>query len=260
MTLGLALSSGGARGLSHIGVIKVLQKHGIKIDYITGTSMGALVACYFALYGNVTGIYEYVKKLNRRKVLSLIDLNDPRKSLIKGEKIKKELSQFFGNKTFDDTIIPVKVGATALETGKQLILDEGNLLDAIMMSATFPGVFPVKKYRGYHLVDGGLSDATPVELVKKMGAEKVIAVDLFTLENVDNEDFDIKQVILRTYDVMACNLSKYNAKKYGKNILVLKPKAGKRVETFNFHDAKKYIRAGEIEAHKNIKEILKLVK
>jgi NTE family protein len=260
MKLGLALSSGGARGLSHIGVIRVLQKHGVKIDYVAGTSVGAIVACYFALHGNVDGLFRYAKKLNRRKILSLIDLNNPRISLIKGEKIRKELYGIFGDKKFDDTIMPVKVGATALETGKQVILDKGPLLDAILISATFPGVFAPKEYKGQHLVDGGLSDATPVKLVKKMGADRVIAVDLFNLETIKSSDFGIKETMLRTYEVMACNLSKYKAAKYGKNIIVLKPKAGKRTETFSFFNANKYIKAGETEAHKNIKQIMRLIR
>lgn len=258
--LGIALSSGGARGFAHIGVIKELIKNKIKIDYLTGTSMGAIIAIFYGLYGEIKTAERMALSFRKREALRLVDLNDPRKSLVKGNKVKLLLKKYFGNKTFRDLKIPVKVGATALENGSQVILDKGKLIDAAMASGAFPGVFPPIKYKGQHLVDGGLADAAPVKLVKSMGADIIIAVDLFNLGHIKQKSYSMMQVLERTYEILISNLSKYSEKEYGDHILVLKPEAGSRIETFYFHKAKIYIEAGEKEAKKKMSKIKKLLK
>ncbi len=257
--LGVALSSGGARGFAHIGVLKVLEKNNIPISYITGTSMGAVIAAFYALYGEVRTVEKIALGFRKRDTIKLVDLNNPKYSLIKGKKLKSFLKKYFGNKTFRDTKIPLKVGATALEDGSQVVFSRGKILDALLASGAFPGVFPPVKYRGKHLVDGGLSDATPVNLVKKMGADVILAVDLFTLRKIKQQNFTMMDVLERTYEILVSNLSKYSEKEYGKNIIVLRPKAGHRIETFHFHRAKKYIEAGEKEALKYLKKIKKIL-
>jgi NTE family protein len=259
--LGLALSSGGARGLAHVGVIKVLRKNNIPIDHVAGTSMGALVAAYYALNDDIMEFEKLLLKFRKRDLLKLIDVNDPRVSLVKGEKVRKFLKNLFGNKTFKDTKIPLKIGATALENGSKVIFSTGKIIDAVMASGAFPGVFPVVKYKRKHLVDGGLADATPVDLVKKMGADVIVAVDLFSLEYYKNRRYQtMKEVLERTYEIIMSKLADYKEKEYGKNIIVLKPKTGKRIQTFAFYNAKKNIRAGEIEAEKHLRKIKRLLK
>jgi len=259
--VGLALGSGGARGFAHVGVIKELQKNNIPIDYISGTSMGGMVAAYYALYGHVTGIENVVNTFRKRDYLRLVDLNNPKKSLIKGDRVKKLLKKFFGDRTFKDTKIPLTLAATDLNKATQIVIKKGRILDALMASGAFPGVFPVVKYKGKYVVDGGLLDATPVNLVSKMGAEVIIAVDLFYLSPVKSKEYNrLLEVIQRVYDILLSNLSTYSAKEYGDNIIVITPDAGYRTATFAFHKAKTYIKAGEEGAQKNIKKIKRLLK
>ncbi len=257
--LGLALSSGGARGYAHIGVIKVLQKNNIPIEYVAGTSMGAVVAAYYALFLDMSGIEKIILNFKKRDMLKIIDFNDPRVSIVKGIKAKAFLKNIFGEKTFADTKIPLKLGATSLQDGSKVIFSSGKIVDAIMASGAFPGVFPPIKYNGKDLVDGGLSDATPVDMVREMGAEVIIAVDLFSLEYYKNRNYNnMGEVLVRTYEIIMSKLSNYKIKEYGKNIIVLKPKTGSRMQTFSFYNAQN-IMAGAIEAEKNLSKIKKLL-
>jgi NTE family protein len=106
--IGLALSSGGARGFSHIGVIKALMENKTPIHYIVGTSMGSIIAAYYALHKDVTGLELIVDDFNKADMLSLIDVNDPRKSIVKGDRARLFLKRIFGDKTFADTKIPLR--------------------------------------------------------------------------------------------------------------------------------------------------------
>lgn len=259
--LGLALSSGGARGFAHIGVIKVLIDNKIPIEFVAGTSMGAAIAAYFALNLEIRNLERIFVNFRKRDMLKVIDVNDPRISLVKGIKAKKFLKSIFGNKTFKDTKIPLVISATALEDGSKITFQKGKILDAIMASGAFPGVFPPVKYRNKHLVDGGLADATPVDLVKELGAEVIVAVDLFGLTRHKEMNYDtITKVLGRTYEIIMSKLADYKIKEYGKNIVVLEPETGKRIQTFAFYNAKKNIKAGEIEAKRHLKKIKRLLK
>jgi len=259
--LGLALSSGGARGFAHIGVIKVLVENKIPIHYIAGTSMGAFISAYFALNLEIKGLEKIALNFRKRDMLKIIDVNDLRISLVKGEKGRQFLKNFLGNKTFKDIKIPLSIGATALEDGSKVVFSKGKLLDAVMASGAFPGVFPPVKYKGKHLVDGGLADATPVDLVRQLGANVIIAVDLFNLTRYKDRNYDsIKNVLGRTYEIIMYKIADYKEKEYGKNIVVLKPETGSRIQTFAFYNAKNNIRAGEIETKKHLKKIKRLLK
>ncbi len=258
--LGLALSSGGARGFAHLGVIKVLEKHNIPIHCISGTSMGAIMAAYYALYQETEKLEKIASEFRKRDILKLVDLNDPRVSIVKGEKVRNFLNEFFEGKTFEDTKIPLAVSATTLEEGKEVVFKSGNIMDAIIPSGTVPGVFPAREYKGKHLVDGGLADATPVDLCEDLGAEAVIAVNLYNFTNTENRNYkNMKEVLFRTYEIIMTKLSEYRIKEYKENILVLRPKTGNKFQTFSFHHAKDNVEAGIRVAEENIDKIKKLI-
>ena len=258
--VGLALSSGGARGYAHIGVIKVLKENKIPIDCVAGTSMGAVIAAHYALHGSIKPLEKIALSFRKIDMLKIIDLNNPKISIVKGEKARNFLKTMFGNKTFADVKIPLKIGATALQTGKEVIFTSGKLVDAVMASGAFPGVFPAIKYNGKDLVDGGLADATPVDMVKSMGAQVIIAVDLFGLGFNRNRTYNnLVEVLGRTYEIIMSKLSNYRMKEYGSNIIVLKPKTGSRMQTFSFYNAPQNILSGENEARKHIEKIKRLL-
>lgn len=255
--IGLALSSGGARGFSHIGVIKVLLENNIPIDCIAGTSMGAVIAAYYAIFQDVKGMEKIALEFKKRDMLKIVDFNDPRISIIKGDNLRKFLKNIFGDRTFEDTKIPLRLGATSLQDGKSIVFSSGKIVDVIMASGAFPGVFPTVKYKGMNLVDGGLAATIPVEMVKSIGAEYIIAVNLFNMESSENRNYDsIIDVLERTIEILQAQLSDVTLSKYYKNIYVLSPQTGSKLQTFSFYNGKKNVQAGYDEAKMHIKDII----
>lgn len=180
--LGLALGSGGAKGLAHLGVLKVLEREKIPVGFIAGSSIGALVGGLYACFRDAKKLEELAFSIKWRELLSLID-PALRKGLIRGKRISQFLEKLFGKKEFKDLPLPFKAVATDLMTGERVILEEGELALAIRASGAYPLVFQPVPFKGRLLVDGGLSCPVPAEIVREMGAEVVLAV------NLDSEHF-----------------------------------------------------------------------
>jgi len=190
--IGLALSGGAARGYSQIPIIQKINKEEIKIDIVSGSSAGALIGAYFALYGEVDSLIEKLKKMSWKDWLKLIDFQNPKKSLIKGKKIKKFLEkEFFQDKKFDDTKIKLIIVATDVQNNKPVYFTSGKIIDAVMYSLAIPGVFPLGEYKDKILTDGQVSEHLPVEILFKKGAKKVIGVDV--LKNIKIDINEIKK-------------------------------------------------------------------
>lgn len=178
--IGLALSTGAARGLAHIGVIKVLEDAGIKVDYIAGASMGAMIGGGYAVTLDIGKVESIALKTDWRKLLSLVDLTLPLNGIIDGRKIQEFISSSIGDAKFSDAKIPLTVVATDVTTGERIILKEGNIAKAVRASVSIPILFTPYNYDGRFLIDGGVVDPVPVRLVREMGADFVIAVNLFS--------------------------------------------------------------------------------
>jgi len=175
--VGLALSSGSARGWSHIGAIEAIEEAGITIDYIAGTSIGSFVGAVYAT-GDLQSLKEFALQMDWRKVVSYFDVVFPKSGFMDGKKVHELFSIHTDAKTFADFKIPVSMVATNLQTGKRVIINSGNIIEGIRASVSVPGVFTPVKRGDTWLVDGGLVDPIPVSVVKDMGADFVIAVDL----------------------------------------------------------------------------------
>lgn len=178
--LGLALGGGGARGLAHIGILKVLSREGIKIDSIVGTSMGGLIGALFAAGLSPDEIEEIaVKRSASREMLRLVDLKLSMRGLVKGGRISKFLAEVIGPElTFEDLHLPVAMVSVDVNTGREMIITEGKVVDAVRATISVPGVFVPVEIGPYKLVDGGVLNNVPVDVVRKMGADRVIAVDV----------------------------------------------------------------------------------
>ena len=184
--IGLALSGGAARGYSQIPVIQKIIDEKIKIDIISGSSVGALIGAYFALHGEIDSLIEKLKKRKWTEWLKLIDLNNPKKSLIKGVKIRQFLEkEFFQDKEFSNTKIKLIVVATNIENNKPIYFTSGKIVDAVMYSLAIPGVFPLGKYKNKYLTDGQISEHLPVAILEKKGMTKIIGVDVIKNIKVD---------------------------------------------------------------------------
>ena len=248
-------------GLALIGVIKALQEHNIPIDYIAGTSMGAIIAAYYALNLDIAGIEKESLSFTKRELLNLVDLNRPGISMLKGDRLRHFLKKLYRNKKFRHTKIPLSVGVSVLEDGSKMTINSGRIVDAAMASSTFPGVFPPVRYKGKTLVDGGLTNATPIDLVREMGAEIIIAVDLFKVQKTGKAKYNrIWKVLERTYEIALSNLSQYGEEYTHNGNVVLIGIGGNKADTFAFHKAEKYIRLGEEEARKKIRKIKRMLK
>jgi NTE family protein len=177
--IGLALSGGAARGLAHIGVIQVLREEKIPIDMIAGTSAGAVMGAVYASGQNIDRIIKQALDAGWKRLAPLIDPSFPKTGFIKGRKITRLLSTYVGgNIKFSDLKIPLACVATDIDTGEEVVIDSGLVLEALRASISIPGIFTVVKREGRHLVDGGLTTPVPVNVARQMGADFIIAVNV----------------------------------------------------------------------------------
>ncbi len=197
--IGLALGSGGARGLSIIGVLKVLEAEKIPIDCIAGSSIGAMIGGFYAAGLTVSEIEKIALNTNWKLMFSLLDPH-MRDGLIGGEKVKKFIEDHLGKKTFAECRLPFAAVATDLKSGEEVVMDAGDLASAIRASISVPLVFQPVKREERVLADGGLSLPVPVSPARRLGADFVIAV------NLDNYSAE-KDGKLGLYDVADMSLS-----------------------------------------------------
>jgi len=177
--VGLALSGGGARGLAHIGVLKVLEREEIPVDCLAGTSMGGVIAAAYAAGMSVAEIERQALVMARwRNLLSLADLSLPRRGLFKGDRLLAYFERHLGQRTFADLALPLALVAVDLNTGQEIILREGPVALAVRATVALPGLLAPVEMDGRRLADGGLLNNLPADVVRQMGAEVVIAVDV----------------------------------------------------------------------------------
>src|SRR3989344_7924563 len=254
--IGLALGGGGAKGLAHIGVIKALLDAGIKIDYIAGTSMGALVGGWYAATGDIRALEDFIVHIKRNDIFPVKEIIKHKDgTLFKGESIADKLRKELKNIKIEDCKIPFAALATNAKNGDEVRLKTGDLVDAIRASVALPIVFAPVAINGQLLIDGGLVNPVPADVVKDMGADYVIAVD------VSSKWFAAPEELATTHDIYGVVSSALSIIEYqiAKNILknadlVLRPP----VMSYNwieFNKAQEIIKAGEQELELNLREI-----
>lgn len=202
--IGLALGSGGARGFAHIGVIRTLEEAGIQVNYLAGSSIGALVATMYGV-GHSIATLETFAKLFKRKFY--LDFTVSRQGLIAGEKIESLVRLLAKSKTFAELDYPVQVVATDLLTGEKVVIKDGDVAKAVRASMSIPGIFKPVQWGERLLVDGGVVERVPVSVVREMGADLVIAVDVsFFRSNLVMPS--IHEIVMQTMDIMGRELAK----------------------------------------------------
>jgi NTE family protein len=181
--VGLALSGGGVRGLAHIGVLKVLDEAGIPIYAVAGTSAGGLIgALYAAGVSPQQMTEEALRMASPRRLLSFVNRTLPLRGILSAQKVTEYLENFLDDLTFDQLRIPLAVVAVDLNSGQKVVLNEGRVVDAVRATTALPGLFSPVQRGEQLLVDGGLLDNLPAGVVRRMGAERVVAVDISTDE------------------------------------------------------------------------------
>jgi len=213
-TIGLALGSGGVRGLAHVGVLKALEENNIKIDYIAGSSVGAWVGAHYTLYQDIDTLKEFTIGKRKEKMLSFLDASFSG-GLIKGKKLEKMLNSWLNKGNFSDLKIPLSIVATDLIKAESVIFNTGSLALAARASMAIPGYFKPIVWEDKILVDGGLTNPVPDDIVKQMGADIVISVNLNNFQipiKFKKDEPSVTEVALRTNEIIQCYLAKYSLK------------------------------------------------
>tara|TARA_R110001592_G_scaffold324870_3_gene604648 strand:- start:52126 stop:53022 length:897 start_codon:yes stop_codon:yes gene_type:complete len=173
--IGLALGGGAAKGMAHIGVLKAMEEDGLEIEYISGTSIGALVASYYAFGKDIETLESMSSDIT---FSSLIGFKLQKKGIFSTKSIKEMVERDLGKVYIEQARIPLAICATDISTGEQVTLREGKLADAVCASMAVPGIFIPVEIHGKTLVDGGITENVPISALEKMGAGITIAVDL----------------------------------------------------------------------------------
>jgi len=176
--VGLALGSGGARGWAHLGVLRALRKKGVEVQVVAGTSMGSIVGAFFAA-GRIEALEELADQVDWSLMRRFLwELSLSRSGLTDGRRLLEETRKRLEVTRFQALKTPFRAVATDLDTGGEVVLDEGDLLQAVRASISIPGIFSPVWIGKRLLVDGGLVNPVPVNVARDMGAQVVIAVDV----------------------------------------------------------------------------------
>ena len=177
MDITLALGGGGAKGNSHIGVIRQLEKEGFRIRSVAGTSFGGLIAVLYALGHSPDEIQKIFESVDQSRLYGRDVEDGP--SLLGLSGVRKLLSQTVGEKTFNDLRIPCAVTAVDVKSGGEVIISEGSLKNAILSTIALPGIFPVYRLNSWELVDGGVLNPIPVSVARMLSPDlPIVAVVL----------------------------------------------------------------------------------
>jgi NTE family protein len=249
--------------MAHIGVLNVLEKEGIPIDMIAGTSAGAVVGSLYARSRDAGLVKQKVTDLTGRQITRLIDPALPRTGFIKGEKFNDLLASFLGgNIKFSDLLIPFACTATDIDTGEAVVFDRGSVIEAVRASISIPGIFTVIKKAGRYLVDGRLANPVPVDLVRRMGADIVIASNVIpgvvdraqqsTEESTKGaREPNIIYILLQSIHIGTYSLVKFSLEQAD---VVIEPDVA-HIGAADFRNARECIKLGELAAQKAIPEI-----
>ncbi|MGM5487801.1 MAG: patatin-like phospholipase family protein [Nanobdellota archaeon] len=176
MKVGLCLGSGGSRGISHIAIIEGLLAEGFTISQVSGASIGALIGALYCA-GKLEQFKNDLFKMTKREIFSYADLVFPKSGFLQGKKVMRFLERYFPQGTrIEDLPIPLAIVATDYDQGEQVVFRRGNLMLAIRASISIPGIFVPVKYRNSLLVDGGLVNPLPLDLLR---TRRKVAVNLY---------------------------------------------------------------------------------
>ena len=196
--VGLALGSGGLRGLAHVGVLRILEQERIPVSYLAGCSIGSLVGALYSSGHDANTIYKLATHLKRRHWLDFVV---PRMGVIAGERVLETTQLLTQRKQFKDLRIPLSIIATNLRTGQEVVFNDGDVAAAVRASISVPGVFVPFQLGDDLYVDGAVTNPTPIDTVRKMGADVVIAVDL-ALKGVPSPIANLLDVMIQSIDIM----------------------------------------------------------
>ncbi len=282
--IGLALGEGGRRFYIHIGVLKALENEGIKLDYIAGTSIGSLIGGLYALWEDIDKLEKIALSLNFEKYymtpredVKLENIDDTPfivfyadiskdeidvqllRGLMDGKILRDEIDRLTNRASFEyDLKIPLKVVTTDLITGEKVVIGKGRISNAIAASMSVPGLSIPFKFEDKMLVDGGLIEPVPVDVVREMGADIVIGVNLRDIQkDTDPVINNVVSILIRSVYIMLGELNNISANKAD---IVIRPHYRGTLTTNMEKEIKiQLIKLGEEETKKIIPSLKTLI-
>jgi NTE family protein len=256
---GIAFGSGASLGLAHIGIIKVLEREAIPVDIVVGTSIGALIGALWASGRSGNEIEKIVSEFrDRAKTMKLADPVFPKLGLIRGNEVRRFLAAQFGSRTFYDLMMPLKIVACDIENRDEVVIDKGSIVDAIMASIAIPGIFEPVNIGGRYLLDGGIINPLPTNVLIRMGVSKIIAVNaLPSPEDVRKSKkkiFNIFDIIVNSVQASEYLLAEASCKAAD---IAMHPIVSK-VDWYEFYESEKVIKRGEEEALRYLPQLKEL--
>ncbi|ENV35093.1 patatin-like phospholipase family protein [Acinetobacter gerneri] len=245
--IAIALGGGGAKGFAHIGVLKVLESHGIKPKIVTGTSAGSFVG---SIYASGKTPYQMQQLALTLKESDLRDLTLSSQGFVVGQKLQNYINQNVANKPIEKFPIRFAAVATRLDNGKRTDFIKGNAGQAVRASCSIPNVFVPATIGGVKYVDGGLVSPIPVETAKDMGADIVIAVDI-SARPAGNKPTSMWGLLDQTINIMG---QQSINKELSAATVVIQPKVG-HLGTLDLSSSNEAILEGEKAAQLKIKAI-----
>jgi len=258
--LGLALGSGGARGVAHIGFLQALEENGIKPSYIAGSSMGSVVGACYAMGMKPKQMLNEVLSLKAKDILDFSPTTLKAGSLLTSKKLHATLARYMGVMQFEDLKIPFRCVGVDVISGKEVVFSQGDLTTAVQASSSIPLFFKPVEYEDMLVCDGGVLCRVPTKTVRQMGAQVVISFDVLGNLREIEEINGIIGYIMRLTDIYDCKITK-QYKKENPSDLFLAPDLGDmspyklNAEKFKFAYVQGYKTA---KAHMD--EIMELIK
>ncbi len=259
--VGIALGAGAARGYAHIGVLKVLQEEGIHIDMIAGTSIGALVGAVYAAQGSVRQLFtETVENLSSRFMVrkKIYDYTLPFQGLLRGRKVMNIVGNAIAHADFMDLKIPTYLVGVDILRGEEILFETGDVTQAVRSSLSLPGIFVPHRYRNRWMVDGGLLNPVPVNILEQKGADKIIAVCVENPHASGPKPHvrpSILTVIMQTVNIVHSHATRGFAQK---SDLVIYPNT-REFAWDDFHRGSTIVRRGERACREMLDEIKAII-
>jgi NTE family protein len=248
-TIGLALSGGATHGAAHIGVLQVLEREGIRPDFVAGTSAGALIGAAYCAGVPLEDIERLFHSLEWPDLLK-ISLK-PKLSIFNTQPMEAFLKEKIGDFSFTDLQIPLAVIACDITTGERIVLDEGSVAQAIRASSAIPALFSPVEINGRLLVDGGIVDDLPVEQVVSMGAKFIISSDVSNRGKVGAKPENPIEVLLSAIYIMQSRSAFYNI---DKSDCYIRPDIS-MYSSWGFKDSTNVLEAGRVAAEDALLEL-----
>jgi NTE family protein len=249
--VGLALCGGVAYGVAQIGVLKALEKAGVKIDCLAGTSAGAIIAAAYASGIPVSRIEEIGINTNWGELFSF---RPSRKGLVSSGPIEKYIRNYLKVERFEQLKKPLAVVATDICSGEEAIFTKGALDKAVRASCSIPGVYAPVELEGRQLVDGGMAENVPVKALKSLGADVVIAVNLFGHHQVFPPASNVFQILMRVWYFFVEEEAAWREQAD----IILEPDM-RMFDLFDFSQGKEIIAVGEKEAESKMAKIKQVI-